>query len=217
MRLPSPSTALATVAVFAALGGTATAAKLVTGKDVKNASLTGNDLRKRSVPASKLTRKARRSLRGATGPAGAAGPKGATGATGATGASGPKGAAGPAGPAVLPSLRTASLASENLAQDVEKTVLKLAPATGKYFVSAKLTLFTLGTGIGECALTRGGTTLDTSQTKPAIASQRTPMSLQAATTAGPGVQAIELRCLTPGAGGAALNSQLTAIPVGSIS
>ena len=87
----------------AATGGTATAAKLITGKDVKNGSLTGKDVKNRSLGVSDLSAKARASLRGQagltgpTGPAGAAGTAGAKGDTGATGPTGPKGDAGEQG------------------------------------------------------------------------------------------------------------------------
>ena len=44
INFSAASAAIATVALFAALGGPATAATLLTGKDIKNGSLTGADL-----------------------------------------------------------------------------------------------------------------------------------------------------------------------------
>jgi hypothetical protein len=52
--LPSPAMAVALIALFVALGGSAYAAIVVTGKNVKNGSLTGVDFKKRSLHGSKL-------------------------------------------------------------------------------------------------------------------------------------------------------------------
>lgn len=86
--------ALVAVALASA-GTTATAAKLVTGKDVRNGSLTGADVKDRSlggadlkrggIPADRLTAGARKSLEGQAGPAGATGPQGPQGPQGAKG------------------------------------------------------------------------------------------------------------------------------------
>jgi len=71
-----------------ATAGTATAAKLITGKDIKDRSIAERDL-SASVVA-KLDRKP------GTGPAGPSGPAGEKGATGEKGTAGEKGAAGDA-------------------------------------------------------------------------------------------------------------------------
>lgn len=57
------------VALVAALlaAGTATAGQLITGKDVKDGSLTGVDVKQRSVGSGILTAQARKELRGARG------------------------------------------------------------------------------------------------------------------------------------------------------
>lgn len=88
---PSAPLVIAMVALVVAVSGggqaiadgAAAAAKLITGKQVKNGSLTLADF--------KASERAK--LRGAAGPAGPAGPKGDTGATGATGAAGAAGTA----------------------------------------------------------------------------------------------------------------------------
>jgi hypothetical protein len=87
---------LACVAVALIVGTTsATAATLVTGKQIKDGSITGQDIKKRSINAARLTERLQDKIdkRGASGPAGPAGAKGDTGAAG------PKGDTGPAGPA----------------------------------------------------------------------------------------------------------------------
>lgn len=63
--------------------GVAGAAKLITGKDIKNHSITGKDIKKGSLPLSVLKGKP---------PAGQQGPKGETGIVGAKGSTGPTGA-----------------------------------------------------------------------------------------------------------------------------
>lgn len=52
--VPSPAMAVALLALFAALGGSAYAAIVVTGKNVRNGTLTGVDFKQRSLHGSKL-------------------------------------------------------------------------------------------------------------------------------------------------------------------
>lgn len=80
------------VVVLAVAGaGTATAAKLITGAQIKNRSLTGKDVKKRSLSANLLTKKARAALSGQQGPAGPAGPAGIAGPKGDKGEKGDMG------------------------------------------------------------------------------------------------------------------------------
>ena len=61
MRRPSPALIVALVALFVALGGPAQAARLITGKQIKNHSITTKDLARstihslRSTPAGSIT------------------------------------------------------------------------------------------------------------------------------------------------------------------
>jgi len=87
--LVRPSVGIAMIAVLA-LAGTATAAKLITGKQVKNSSLTGKDVKNRSLTAADF----KGSVRGAAGPAGPAGAKGDPGAQGPRGLTGASGTNG---------------------------------------------------------------------------------------------------------------------------
>lgn len=90
------ATVVAYVALFVALGGTATAAVLVTGKNVKNGSLTGADVKSNSLGSVDVTNG---DLLAEDFKAGQlrAGPRGAPGAPGARGAPGPAGAKGDQG------------------------------------------------------------------------------------------------------------------------
>ena len=93
-------TAVAYLALFAALGGSAYAAVTVTGKNIKDGTVTGNDVKNSSLGTGKLSPSAVSSLTGRPGPAGPQGEKGAAGERGPigmTGAQGPKGDQGVAG------------------------------------------------------------------------------------------------------------------------
>ena len=107
------STAVAYLALFAALGGSSYAAATITGNNIKNGTITGKDVKDHTLGTNKLSATALRSLAGQQGPAGPQGPKGEggergpAGPTGATGLKGdtgpkgdtaPKGDTGPAGP-----------------------------------------------------------------------------------------------------------------------
>ena len=91
MRLgrPSPSMLIAIAAVVLASAGSATAARLITGKQVKNGSITSADIRNGSLVKGDF--KAGQVPAGARGPQGAQGPQGPRGATGGRGANGANG------------------------------------------------------------------------------------------------------------------------------
>jgi hypothetical protein len=94
------TTAVAYLALFAALGGTAYAAVTVTGKNIKDGTVTGKDVKNRSLGKSKLSATALSSLtgeRGPQGPEGLRGPAGPIGQTGPQGDPGPEGKQGPQG------------------------------------------------------------------------------------------------------------------------
>jgi hypothetical protein len=80
---------IAVVAMLLGAGG-ATAAQVITGKQIKNNSVTGKDIRNESLTRSDF----KGSVRGPRGPAGPQGSQGVAGAPGAQGPAGPRGAAG---------------------------------------------------------------------------------------------------------------------------
>lgn len=94
----------ATLALFLALGGTATAALVITGKQVKNESLTTSDIRNGTLLARDFRRGQLKA--GPTGPAGPAGAAGAPGAAGAVGPAGPTGTPGRSAGDTLPAGQT---------------------------------------------------------------------------------------------------------------
>lgn len=96
-RRPSAPTVISLLALFVALGGSATAGVMITkssqlGKNV----VTGAKIKKGSVSSSKLSKSAKAQLRG-VGLRGLAGDKGAVGATGSKGPQGDPGVDGQAG------------------------------------------------------------------------------------------------------------------------
>ena len=97
--LPRHSTAVAYLALFAALGGSAYAAATITGASIKDGTVTGRDVKNRSLGTNDLSAQAVQSLASRPGPQGAPGPKGDSGEPGAPGPAGPKGDPGPKGAA----------------------------------------------------------------------------------------------------------------------
>ena len=86
IRRPSPSMLVAVAAVVLACAGSATAASVITGKNIKNSSITSADIKNSS-----LLRGDFKSGQLPAGARGAQGPRGATGAAGAAGARGTNG------------------------------------------------------------------------------------------------------------------------------
>jgi hypothetical protein len=80
----SPAMVVAMIALFVALTGTAvaTTSALITGKQIKNNSITGLDIKNKSIGIGDLATRARgaRGIRGVAGPPGPAGPAGPAGA-----------------------------------------------------------------------------------------------------------------------------------------
>jgi hypothetical protein len=93
-----PSMVIAILAVVVGMVGTATAAKMVSGKQIKDNSITGQDVKDASLSSAdfKGDLTGPRGAQGDTGPAGPAGPQGPAGPAGQTGPAGPTGPAGSA-------------------------------------------------------------------------------------------------------------------------
>lgn len=97
-RRPQTSTVLSCAALFVALGGTATAATVITSKQIKNNSVTSADIKNGTLQKGDFKKGVLPSgAAGATGPAGAVGPVGPAGPAGTPGAKGETGAKGDTG------------------------------------------------------------------------------------------------------------------------
>jgi len=92
------TTAVAYLALFAALGGSAYAATKITGANIKDGTVTGRDVKNRSLGVAKLSPAAVSALARAQGADGSQGPKGDRGEPGPSGPAGPAGPQGETGP-----------------------------------------------------------------------------------------------------------------------
>lgn len=214
IRRPRASTVIASLALFVALGGSATAATLITGAKVKNGTLTGKDLKRSSLTgtqvkngsltASDLSRKSLGSLKGAKGDTGPAGPAGARGATGAQGVQGPRG--------VVKPLAT-STASKNIAGGGADTeVLELAAPAGKYLVTAKATLTSTDADLLDCRLQNNGAEVDQAQWDAPVANLFAPVAMTGVATVTTGQ--LRIVCAkTNVPGGSAVDVKLIALPI----
>lgn len=132
---PSAGLVIGFLALFAVLGGTATAAKLITSADIRNGTIKTAD----------LSASAKRALKGQRGPAGP------QGAPGAAGAAGPQGLQGPAGPSLLSEILEYGGATEVPAGEVFEGSIDCPPGeravTGGYYVGGSATVYaSLATG-----------------------------------------------------------------------
>ncbi len=152
----SYSNVAATLALFFALTGSAVAGAglLITGDNVENHSLSGADIRTRSLGPRTFSLAAKAELQGTRGPAGPtgqrgqrggqgpAGPQGATGATGPQGISGPQGPSGPPGVGITTAVATG--ADVTGYQDLTPLASQALSAAGDYVVVSSLTVHNTG-------------------------------------------------------------------------
>lgn len=95
---------IAALALIVSAGAGATASLMITGKQIKDGTVTTKDVKNRSLKAKDFSAKAKSKLRGPAGPAGPRGATGATGPAGPAGATGLPGLPGIPGPQGLPGL-----------------------------------------------------------------------------------------------------------------
>lgn len=138
-RLPSPSLIVALMALVMACAGTATAASLISGKQIKKNTVTSKQIKNRSLRTKDLHASAVRAL------------KGRKGDPGGPGSVGP---VGPVGPSDVYSARAANATPAN-----NTAVLSRDVPAGSYLVTAKAMLLYDDAGPGpsefECRLVAG--------------------------------------------------------------
>ncbi len=93
----TPSVILSVCALVVAMGGSATAAHVVTSADIKKSAVTSRHIKNKTIKVKDLAPATVKRLAGTAGPAGAVGPEGPAGAPGAPGAPGASGAPGATG------------------------------------------------------------------------------------------------------------------------
>jgi len=196
--LPRPATVLAAIAVFAVLAGTATAAGgLINGSSIKKGTITGKQIKNRSLAISKLSKAAVGQLRGQRG------------------ASGERGATGPQGPAgIVAPLAGAQTSGKNIADGEEVVVLTVPVATaGTFVINAKANLFALqATAKVECFLRADGKAVDLVQWTAGAVNSRQSVSMVALAGATP-ANPLQVICAFDEGNGSVSETHLTAIPV----
>jgi hypothetical protein len=133
-RLPSPSLIVALLALVMACAGTATAASLISGKEIKKNTVTSKQIKNRTLRMKDLHGSATKALKGRKGD------------------QGDPGAPGPVGPSDVYSARaTAVKAADNT------TMLSLNVPAGSYLATAKAMLVNNNGGASEfeCRLAAG--------------------------------------------------------------
>jgi hypothetical protein len=196
-RLSRASTIVSCVALFAALGGSAYAAKdLITGKEIAKNTITGKNVKKGSLKKNDLSKKTVSSLKGKQGPQGVQGPQG------------PKGADGVIDPLA------ATDAQENLAANSTESVITMNVPAGEYIVTANTNMFSTGVDTWSCDIEANNANVPEAEARwePAAANITNPASAQGIAPAG--TTQLELVCGTAGDVAAVSNSSLIAVPVG---
>jgi hypothetical protein len=207
----SPAIVIATLALFAALGGTAVAAgTLITGKQIKNGSITGADVRNKSL----TPRDFRGSVRGPRGLTGPAGPQGLAGPQGPQGQAGPKGDKGETGPSNGFSFNSSS----PLAWTGDDQGLATLPLpAGRYVLSGHASADNDDAMVStaECRIHLGGTTVGVSGYVDLAGGYRQLIAITASgILAGPGVA--QLICSASSTNGNFGARGLTAIHVATL-
>jgi hypothetical protein len=128
MKHLKAGTLLAIFALLVLIGGTATAANLINGSQIRKGTVTAKQIRNKTITVSKLSPATVASLRGRTG---AAGPAGVTGPTGATGVAGSDGVVSPL---------TATAGTVVLPTDQQTEVLQLDLPAGGYMLTGRVSL-----------------------------------------------------------------------------
>jgi hypothetical protein len=157
---PPAAMVVAVVALFVALGGSATAAFVVTGQTIKDGTVTGADLKNRTLAKKKLSKRALLALRGQTGPPGA---QGAPGPQGPKGDQGMEGDTGPRGPSLTRVFQRESGPLTVASSTAFTTVATATGLQGKNAITAKVSLNANGNAMTSCRLVApGGVVLDDS-------------------------------------------------------
>lgn len=195
------TTVLSVVALFIAIGGSATAAnKLIHGKSIKPGTITAKQIKNKTITKSKLAPAAVSALKGPQGPAGEPGEKG------------PAGPQGVAGPKVV-NTYSVSKSTGNVAANEKVIVASLNNLpSGKYMVIAKSLMFAQSAGSTvRCSIetNNNGGGDEAQWTSPVNASRTTvPLVLSTATK----VTQVRVDC-DPGDSLGSFNVRIVAVPV----
>lgn len=133
-----PATLIAMLALFVAIGGTATAASgLINGKKLVNNSVGGKKLKNKTVTKKKLAPATIKALKGQQGPQGLQGPKGNQGSPGQDGVVSPV---------------SEEFGSLNIPADTEMALGAINVPSGKYMVTATISVTSNASDVISCGI-----------------------------------------------------------------
>jgi hypothetical protein len=133
-----PATVIALIALFVAVGGTATAASgLINGKKLKNNTVAGKKLKNKTVTKKKLAPATIKALKGQQGPKGDKGDQGAPGVPGQNGVVSPV---------------SDEFGSLNIPADTELALGAINVPSGKYLVTATVSVTSNATDVISCGI-----------------------------------------------------------------
>ena len=217
IRKVRPATLIAMLALFIAIGGTATAASgLINGKKIKKGTITGKQIKNQTITSGKFSPATLASLEGAQGPKGERGEKGAQGLPGVQGEPGGKGnpgAPGLPGPEVINAFTADNDVNNQPANtDVDVISMNNLPSS-KYLIMAKSVVFSNSGGalVGCSIETNNNGGGDGALWTSPGASSRTTLPMFHTTTAK--VTQIRVNC-DPGSSVGSFDANVVAIPVG---
>lgn len=198
---PKFSTVLAVLALFLAIGGTATAANgLINGKKIKPGTVSAKQLKNKTITKSKLAPSTLDALKGAQGPKGEKGEKGIPGPQGVP------------GPKVVNTYSTSGNSGNVQANDKVTVASFNNLPSGNYMVIAKAVIFAqTGGNMLRCAIetnNQGGS--DEAQWTAVGNITRTTVPMVLSTTAK--VTQIKVNC-NPGDTVGSFNVRMVAVPV----
>jgi len=193
MKRPRLATIIAALALFIAIGGSATAASgLINGKKIKKGTVTAKQLKNKTITKKKLKPALIKSLKGQAGPQGLKGDKGAPGENGV----------------VTPIYK--QFDSVNLPANTELAIGSLDLPAGKYMVTGTATVFSTGTSIFGCNLASGGVFSETSTWNSPVNGSRSTLPIQMITS--DGVSQVTIGC-HPGNSPGSAGGTIIATPV----
>lgn len=207
------------LALFVALGGTATAALLITGKNVKDGSLTGRDVKNGSLVAVDFGRG--QLPAGAPGAPGAAGAKGTDGVPGTNGERGLQGLQGTQGVQGVPGPTTSASSVGNAGASLDPSAALFVDSLqaesisttrdGKLWVTGDMTELTVDCDVSEVSECRyriamflDGTMIEASSrafdVQPGIGLVAHPHTFAIASGVPAGTHSVEMRAYHSGVG-----------------
>ncbi len=200
-KRPSFTTVIAMLALFIAIGGTATAASgLINGKKIKNGTIAGKKIKNKTITSGKIAPATIAALQGARGEKGEKGDKGA------------KGDPGTPGVDIGITTFTESGTKNNQPANVETSIVDMAGLPGKrYLAMANVRVFSQGTSTVSCGLSasNGGGSTSATWSSPVNGSRTTlPLTL----TTSVATNHIELTC-SPGNSVGSYDGNVVLIPL----